>query len=219
MLVKFIHDRKNEWDLFLETCVFAYNTSKHESSLHTPFEQYDRKHSIPPKFGVGVKVLKKDFLRKKRKGGCMDHKWLGPYEVIKDICKGFFSLKSVESGKTIKRIHGAHLKVYRTPPKSPNSSNLLSPFNPNDHLDIPPSPFHLDNNSHISSLNHSSVPTSFDRDNSSKSLSSLGLNNHLDVQDSLLSSEFCQNNTFTVNCNFQLSTPINLLPYFLLSLM
>ena len=122
--------------------------------------------------------------------------------------KVFFSLKSVESGKTIKRIHGAHLKVYRTPPNSPNSSNLLLPFTPNDHSDIPPSPFHLDNNSHISSLNHSSVPTSFDHDNSSKSLSSLGLNNHLDVQDSLLSSEICQNNTFTVNCNFHTSTPI-----------
>ena len=38
MLVKFTHDRKDEWDLFLETCVFTYNTSKHESSLHTPFE-------------------------------------------------------------------------------------------------------------------------------------------------------------------------------------
>ena len=100
------------------------------------------------------------------------------------------------------------MKVYHTPPNSPNSSNLLSPFNPNDHSDIPPSPFHLDNNSHISSLNHSSLPTSFDHDNSSKSLSSLGLNNHLDVQDSLISSEFRQNNTFTVNCNFQSSTPI-----------
>ena len=33
----------------------------------------------------------------------MDHKWLGSYEVIKDVSKGFFSLKSVESGKTIKR--------------------------------------------------------------------------------------------------------------------
>ena len=61
-------------------------------------------------------------------------------------------------------------------------------------------------NSHISSLNHC-VPTSFDSDDSSKSLSSLGLE-HLDVQKSLLSSEFHQNDTFTVNYNFQSSTPI-----------
>ena len=66
-------------------------------------------------------------------------------------------------------------------------------------------------NSHISSLNHC-VPTSFDSDDSSKSLSSLGLE-HLDVQKSLLSSEFHQNDTFTVNYNFQSSTPI-LLSYY-----
>ena len=48
------------------------------------------------KFEVGVKVLKKDFLRKKRKGGCMDHKWLGPYEVIKDVGQGFFNQKCRE---------------------------------------------------------------------------------------------------------------------------
>ena len=69
-------------------------------------------------------------------------------------------------------------------------------------------PFKLDNYSHISSLNHSGVPTSLDPDNSSKSLSSLGLDNYSDVQDSLLPSEFHQNNTFTVNYNFQSSTLI-----------
>ena len=26
------------WDGFVDTCVFAYNTSRHESTLHTPFE-------------------------------------------------------------------------------------------------------------------------------------------------------------------------------------
>ena len=82
-----------------------------------------------------------------------------------------------------------------TPLNSPNSSNLLSPFNLNGHSDVLSSPFY--NNSHISSLTHC-VPTSFDSDKSSKSLSSLGLE-HLDVQKSLLSSEFHQNDTFTVN--------------------
>ena len=79
----------------------------------------------------------------------MDHKWLQPYEVIKDVGKGFFSIKSVENDTIIKQIHGAHLKVYRTPPNSPNFSNLLSLFNPNGHSDVLLSPFYLDNNSHI----------------------------------------------------------------------
>ena len=41
-------------------------------------EVYDRKHADPPKFAVGTIVLKKDFCRKKRKGGCLDHRWSGP---------------------------------------------------------------------------------------------------------------------------------------------
>ena len=60
------------------------------------------------------------------------------------------------------------MKVYYSLSNSPNSSNLLSPFNPNDHSVIVPSPFHLDNNSRISLLNYSSVPKSFDPDNSSR---------------------------------------------------
>ena len=56
MLVKFTHDKKDEWDLFLETCLFAYNTSKHESSLHTPFElMFGRRAVIP----LDVKIEKK----------------------------------------------------------------------------------------------------------------------------------------------------------------
>jgi hypothetical protein len=31
MLVKFI-DKKESWEHYLDTCVYAYNTSKHESS-------------------------------------------------------------------------------------------------------------------------------------------------------------------------------------------
>ncbi len=156
-------NKKEQWDQFIDTCVFAYNSAKHDSTLYTPFElmfgckailpvnvdferqdgeqllkefktsssksvsrktnlsyciivqlfftwpqddvslltvarqesqqaaksnikvaqerqkrQYDQKHCKPPKFIVGVKVLRKDFLQKKRKGGGMDHKWLGP---------------------------------------------------------------------------------------------------------------------------------------------
>ena len=48
-------------------------------------EVYNRKHSNPPKFSIGTLVLKKDFRRKKRKGGCLDHKWIGPFKVCKDV--------------------------------------------------------------------------------------------------------------------------------------
>ena len=113
----------------------------------------------------------------------MEHKWLGSHDVLKNVGKCFFSFKSVESGKIIKWIYGAHFKVYYTRPNSQNSSNLLWPSNPYYHSHILPSPFQLDN-WHISLLNHSGVPKLLDPDNSSKSPSSLGLDNHYDVQDS-----------------------------------
>ena len=79
-------------------------------------EQYDRKHNYSLiKFNIGTQVLKKDFRRKKRKGGCMDHKYLGPFEILKDVGKGFFALKCLDSGKIIERVHGAHLKIYQKP--------------------------------------------------------------------------------------------------------
>lgn len=48
MIVKFIADKKESWDEYLDTCVFAYNTAKHESTLYTPFElMFGRKATIP----------------------------------------------------------------------------------------------------------------------------------------------------------------------------
>ena len=38
MLSKFVQENKESWDGFLDTCTFAYNTSCHKSTLHTPFE-------------------------------------------------------------------------------------------------------------------------------------------------------------------------------------
>lgn len=89
-------------------------------------EQYDRKHcSCPLKYECGDLVLKKDFNRRKRKGGGMDYKWLGPYEVIKDVGRGFFALRCKDSGQVIERINGAHLKTYQTPsPDSPQSPTV-----------------------------------------------------------------------------------------------
>ena len=48
MLVKFCMSDKKAWDEHLDHCVFAYNTSRHESSLYSPFEiMFGRKATIP----------------------------------------------------------------------------------------------------------------------------------------------------------------------------
>ena len=47
-------------------------------------EYFDRKHANPAAYSVGAKVLKKDFLRKKRKGGKMDTRFVGPYIITKN---------------------------------------------------------------------------------------------------------------------------------------
>ena len=37
MLVKFVSSKKEKWSLYLDTCAFAYNTSRHNSTKFTPF--------------------------------------------------------------------------------------------------------------------------------------------------------------------------------------
>ena len=37
MLVKFVSSKKEKWSLYLDTCAFAYNTSRHNSTKITPF--------------------------------------------------------------------------------------------------------------------------------------------------------------------------------------
>lgn len=66
-------------------------------------------------------VLKKDFLRKKRKGGKLDAKWVGPYIIHSVLGKGFYSLQLVENPEiTIKQVCRKHLKQYNsTPSKIP----------------------------------------------------------------------------------------------------
>ena len=154
MLVKFIAEKEENWEDYLDTCVYAYNTSRHESSLFTPFQlmfgravlpieldkdtadkngvdvetimgardddtvqesldarqkqleeaktnivavqkkQKERKHHHPEVFSVGA-VVKKEFLRKKRKGGKLDAKWVGPYKIAKSLGKGLYRLECV----------------------------------------------------------------------------------------------------------------------------
>ena len=147
MLIKFVSSHKSHWSAYLDTCVFAYNTSQQDSTLFTPFElmfgrratlptdiniqkqstkeliddvdsddvnkltekrknllqiakanilnaqkkqkdYYDRKRANPLYYKSGALVLVKDFTRKKRKGGKLDPKWVGPYFIKKSALEG-----------------------------------------------------------------------------------------------------------------------------------
>uniref|UniRef100_A0A1X7UVJ1 Integrase catalytic domain-containing protein n=1 Tax=Amphimedon queenslandica TaxID=400682 RepID=A0A1X7UVJ1_AMPQE len=212
MTVKFTAGKKDQCDEYLPTCVFAYNTAKHESTLNTTFEvMFGRKanlainldfedaegeqflHDTMSKLtatrkellqttrnNVAVAQERQKEQRKKRKGGAMRYKWLGPYHVINDVGKGFYSLKDVASNAVIKRIHGAHLKQFKTPPTSPATSQSLSEDSSYIHVSessaskdfshneswITPSPL-------PPPIMHKSEPHSFTPLNSSKSSPSL----------------------------------------------
>lgn len=62
-------------------------------------EYYDQKHGAASCFGVGSMVLKKDFTRKKRKGGKLDYRWQGPYIISASLGKGLFKLKELNGDK------------------------------------------------------------------------------------------------------------------------
>ena len=63
-------------------------------------------------FKLNAVVLKKDFLRSKRKGGKLDPKWLGPYRISKLLGKGLYSLTHSQNGHVVKRVNRMHLKMY-----------------------------------------------------------------------------------------------------------
>ena len=55
MLHKYIQEKKEKWDDYLDTCSFAYNTSKHEPTKFTPFEiMFGRKAILPLNLDAGV---------------------------------------------------------------------------------------------------------------------------------------------------------------------
>ena len=79
-------------------------------------EVYDHKHANP----TAYQVLKKDFNRKK-KGGQMDAKYVGPFVISKNLGKGLYALQSIENpGHVLDRVNGVHLKPYLMPPPSPS---------------------------------------------------------------------------------------------------
>eukprot|EP00731_Ephydatia_muelleri_P001348 Em0001g1348a len=83
-------------------------------------QHYDAKHTRAKLFDVGVQVLKKDFLRKKRKGG-------KPMSVA-------------NPSDCVKRVNGAHLKAFHSQEHMSNSQNLSqssSPLSPRHSILIP----------------------------------------------------------------------------------
>ena len=60
---------------------------------------YDKRHGTSTCFTVGDTVLKKDFRRKKRKGGKLDYRWEGPFLITATLGKGLFQLKELAGEK------------------------------------------------------------------------------------------------------------------------
>ena len=55
-------------------------------------ELYDKKHASSNTFIVGQEVLKKDFTRKRRRGGKMDHRYQDSYIISQNLGKGLYKL-------------------------------------------------------------------------------------------------------------------------------
>ena len=72
---------------------------------------YDKKHAKPSLFQVSALVLAKDHTRKKRKGGKLDTRWLGPFRIEQVLPRGIYLISS-PNGRT-KKYTGAHLKPYK----------------------------------------------------------------------------------------------------------
>ena len=48
MLIKFIDSKKESWEDYFDTCVYAYNMAKHELSKFSPFEVMFRRRAVLP---------------------------------------------------------------------------------------------------------------------------------------------------------------------------
>ena len=75
-------------------------------------EQYDRKHTLAGSLSIGALVLKKDFTRKRRRGGALDYRLLGPYTITTTLGKGLYRLEWVQTGAVVNRVNGFHLKPF-----------------------------------------------------------------------------------------------------------
>ena len=92
-------------------------TQAHENIQKAQEKQkilYDKKHNVAAAFSVGSVVLKKDFRRKKRRGGKLDFCWEGPYTITKSLGRGLYCLEN-EHKEVLDRVCGIHLKPYKIP--------------------------------------------------------------------------------------------------------
>lgn len=79
-------------------------------------KDYDRKHFCPKVYDIGSIVLKRDFTGKKRKGGKLDSKWVGPYKIIRNLKRGLYKLEDMQDpSKIVSQVNGIHLKKYVQP--------------------------------------------------------------------------------------------------------
>ena len=54
MLLKFVEKKKELWEQFLDTCLYAYNTACHESTRYSPYElMFGRKPVLPIDINMG----------------------------------------------------------------------------------------------------------------------------------------------------------------------
>ena len=54
MLIKFVEEKKEMSEHFLDTCIFAYNTAHHEFSHYSPFEvMFGQKAVLPVDVNMG----------------------------------------------------------------------------------------------------------------------------------------------------------------------
>ena len=75
-------------------------------------EHYDKKRAKPLCYNTGAIVLVKDFTRKKRKGGKLDPKWVGPYVIQKKLSRGVYVVALCEDLSRTRKVTGGHLKLY-----------------------------------------------------------------------------------------------------------
>lgn len=70
-----------------------------EAAQEKQKKYYDEKFGASLCFSVGSTVLKKDFTRKKRRGGKLDYHWQGPYTITAALGKRLFQLKELNGDK------------------------------------------------------------------------------------------------------------------------
>ncbi|KAL5509715.1 hypothetical protein EMCRGX_G005133 [Ephydatia muelleri] len=129
MLAKFVSTKQTVWSSYLDTCTFAYNTSRHESSTYTPFQLMFGRQAILP---IDIELQKES-------GDELHHKYqvLNDPDIVavqrkhqvilEDAKKHILMLKRNKSKKdahgvyeliskdgTLIRATGGHLKMYHS---------------------------------------------------------------------------------------------------------